>query len=78
MIFFAPSSYKILACSFLLTMFSNGTFYFWQYLLSILPSADAAAVLIIPLGNCPLFDHFLYVSTIPTTVRGLTMPEALH
>ncbi len=51
-------------------------FSFWHNLLSILPKAEAAAVLMIPFPFDPLFDHFLKVSINPTTVIGLTIPEA--
>ena len=57
-------------------MFKSGIFSFWHNLLSILPKAEAAAVLMIPLPLEPLFDHFLKVSMNPTTVMGLTIPEA--
>jgi hypothetical protein len=43
-----------------------------QSLLSILPKAEAAAVWMIPF----LFGVELKISVIPTTVRGLTIPEA--
>jgi len=51
-------------------------FSFWQSLFNILPKAEAAAVLMIPLPFEPLFDHFLKTSINPTTVMGLTIPEA--
>lgn len=72
----APYSSKILTCSFLLTMFNNGIPSLWQYLFNIFPKAEAAAVLINPFGLFPKLFHFLYVSTIPITVKGFTIPEA--
>lgn len=57
-------------------MFNNGIPSLWQYLFNIFPKAEAAAVLINPLGFCPKLLHFLYVSTKPITVKGLTTPEA--
>lgn len=47
-----------------------------QYLLSILPKAEEAAVWIIPLPFSPFISHFWKVSTIPITVTGLTIPDA--
>jgi hypothetical protein len=57
-------------------MFNKGMFSFWQYLLSILPKADAAAVLIMPFPVVPLLLHFLYTSMNPMTVIGLITPDA--
>lgn len=76
MMWVAPSCFRIYTCSFLLTMLSKGIFSLWQYLLSILPKAEAAAVLMIPFPVVPLLLHFLKVSTIPTTLIGLMMPDA--
>jgi hypothetical protein len=57
-------------------MFNRGIFYFKQYCNNILPRAEAAAVLIIPLPFLPPTFHFLKVSIKPTTVNGLTHPDA--
>lgn len=53
-------------------------FYLLQYLTNILPNAEAAAVLIKPFPFTPWHEDFLNVSTIPITVKGLTIPDDEH
>ena len=68
--FSAPSLLNTYACSYLLTIFNSGIFYFWHNLFNILPSADAAAVWMIPFNFL-----YLHISIIPIVVSGLTIPE---
>jgi len=53
-------------------MFNSGIFYFLHNLISIRPSAEAAAVFIIPY----LHPNARYLSTKPKAVKGVTSPHA--
>jgi hypothetical protein len=68
----APSDFSKAACYSFLTIFKRGIPSVLQYLFSILPKAEAAAVWIIPFFPAVL----LYLSIIPITVKGFTTPEA--
>ena len=68
----APSAMSISLCCYLWTILSRGIFYFRHFLITIRPSADAAAVFIIPY----LHPVALNLSTKPIAVSGLINPQA--